>query len=788
VALTNRIARPFAIFLVLVLLAAILAAGKVSTATPIFGDIQPALPLRAAFYYAWFPEAWNQQHISPYTNYHPSLGYYSSPEPAVIQQHIAAMQYGGIQAGIASWWGQGSRTDNRLPTLLATTAGSTFRWSVYYEQESQGDPSVDALTADLTYLRDHYGSDPSYLRIDGRFVVFVYADGADGCAMADRWKQANSLNAYIVLKVFAGYRNCASQPDGWHQYAPAVAADSQGTYSYAISPGFNKVGESPRLARDLARWKSNVRAMVASGAAFQLVTTFNEWGEGTAVESAQEWTSASGYGAYLDALHTNGLDTAPATATPQTQVPITSTPTQTPPASTTGSSPLLFTVDADARVVEANPAANYGTATSLQVDGASDPDQESYLRFTVSDVPGPVQSTKLRVYDTTNGSKNGPAVYATGTEWSEAGLTWNNRPARASDVLDNKGAFGTSSWVEYNVTSLVSGNGTYSFVLVADSSDGVKFSSREGGAPPQLVLTLVPGSAASPTPTNPPDPTTALPTAAPTTTPLPSSADPVLIGAGDIASCNSTGDEATAALLDGIAGTVITLGDNVYDSGTPAEFTNCYDPSWGRAKARTRPAVGNHEYGTSGAAGYFGYFGAAAGDSRTGYYSYDLGTWHIIVINSNCSKVGGCQAGSSQEQWLRADLAAHSASCTLAYWHHPRFSSGEHGSATALQPIWQALYDANADVVLNGHDHNYERFAPQNPSGTLDKARGIRQFIVGTGGKNHYQITAPITNSEVYNNATFGVLKLTLHPTSYDWEFIAEAGKTFSDTGNADCH
>jgi acid phosphatase type 7 len=774
VTLTNRIARPFAIFLVFVLLAAILAAGRVSTATPAASDIQPALPLRAAFYYPWFPEAWRQQGMYPYTNYHPSNGFYDLSDQAVIRQQIAAMQYGGIQAGIASWWGQATATDSRIPSLLAAASGSPFRWSVYYEQESQGDPSVSVLTADLSYLRDRYGSDPSYLRINGRFVVFVYADGADGCAMADRWKQANTINAYIVLKVFAGYRNCASQPDGWHQYGPAVAASAQGSFSYTISPGFNKVGESPRLARDLARWQTNVRDMVASGAAFQLITTFNEWGEGTSIESAQEWASASGYGAYLDALHDNPTNASAA--------PIVATATPVSPS--TINQTRTFTAVADARVSESNPMARYGTATSLQVDGASDLDQESYIRFTVSDISGAIQSAKVRVYDTTNGTKNGPAIYATGSEWSEAELTWNNRPARASDVLDNKGAFGTSSWVEYNVTSLVSGNGTYSFVLAADSSDGVKFSSREGGTPPQLVLILTPDNAASPTPTNPPATTTALPTTAPT----PSSADPVLIGAGDIASCNSTGDEATAALLDNIAGTVITLGDNVYDSGTPAEFTNCYDPSWGRAKARTRPAVGNHEYLTSGAAGYFGYFGAAAGDSRTGYYSYDLGTWHIIVINSNCSKVGGCQAGSSQEQWLRADLAAHPASCTLAYWHHPRFSSGEHGNATALQPIWQALYDANADVVLNGHDHNYERFAPQNPSGTLDRARGIRQFVVGTGGKSHYQITAPITNSEIYNDSTFGVLKLTLHPTSYDWEFIPESGKTFSDTGNADCH
>jgi hypothetical protein len=263
----------------------------------------------------------------------------------------------------------------------------------------------------------------------------------------------------------------------------------------------------------------------------------------------------------------------------------------------------------------------------------------------------------------------------------------------------------------------------------------------------------------------------------------------VLVGAGDIASCASSGDEATAALLDTIAGTVFTAGDNAYDSGTAAEFARCYDPGWGRHKARTRPAAGNHDYATAGAAGYFGYFGAAAGDPATGYYSYDLGAWHIIVLNSNCWAIGGCHAGSPQERWLRADLAAHPVACTLAYWHHPRFSSGAvHGSNGELTPIWEALYEANADVVINGHDHGYERFAPQDPRGRPDPERGIREFVVGTGGRSHYAFATPLANSEVRNANTFGVLQVTLHPTSYDWQFIPEAGKTFTDSGSTACH
>src|SRR5439155_426718 len=221
-----------------------------------------------------------------------------------------------------------------------------------------------------------------------------------------------------------------------------------------------------------------------------------------------------------------------------------------------------------------------------------------------------------------------------------------------------------------------------------------------------------------------------------------------LVGAGTVASCSSSGDEATAAILDATPGTVFNLGDNVYPSGSLTNYQNCYNPSWGRHKARTAPALGNHEYDTSPtAADYFTYFGAAAGDPTKGYYSYDLGAWHVVALNSDVSM----SAGSAQEQWLRTDLAAHPLRCTLAYWHHPRFSSGStHGSMVGSQPLWQALYDAGAEIVLSGHEHNYERFAPQTPGGALDLARGIREFVVGTGGgSGAYPFGTPITNSEV---------------------------------------
>jgi hypothetical protein len=290
-----------------------------------------------------------------------------------------------------------------------------------------------------------------------------------------------------------------------------------------------------------------------------------------------------------------------------------------------------------------------------------------------------------------------------------------------------------------------------------------------------------------PTTTTAPAPSTTL--APSTTTTAPPVADPVLLAAGDIASCASSGDEATAALLDARPSAVVaTLGDNAYDSGTATEFANCYHPTWGRSKARTHPAAGNHDYGTAGAAGYYGYFGAAAGDPSKGYYSYDLGTWHVVALNSNCSVVS-CGAGSAQEQWLRADLAASSATCTLAYWHHPRFSSGTaHGSSTTVAPLWQALYDNNADLVLAGHEHNYERFGPLGPSGQVDSARGLRSFVVGSGGRSHYGFGTPLTGSEVRNSDAYGVLQLTLAAEGFTWQFVPEAGRTFTDAGSAACH
>ena len=279
--------------------------------------------------------------------------------------------------------------------------------------------------------------------------------------------------------------------------------------------------------------------------------------------------------------------------------------------------------------------------------------------------------------------------------------------------------------------------------------------------------------------------TTAIPSDTPGGSPI---GDPVLVGAGDIGHCESTGDEATAALLDGIDGTVFTAGDNAYRTGTADEFRDCYQPSWGRHLGRTRPAAGDNDWDTAGLAGYIGYFGdAARGPGGASWYSYDLGTWHVIVLDSTCAKAGGCDPASAQGRWLRRDLAESDASCTLAVIHHPRFSSGEHGDTPAMDAFWRPLYDAGVDVVVSGHDHDYERFAPQDPEGRLDVARGIREFVVGTGGAPLRDFARVAPNSELRVLVGHGVIAFTLHDGSYEWEFIV-ADSDFRDYGVSPCH
>jgi hypothetical protein len=262
---------------------------------------------------------------------------------------------------------------------------------------------------------------------------------------------------------------------------------------------------------------------------------------------------------------------------------------------------------------------------------------------------------------------------------------------------------------------------------------------------------------------------------------------PVLIGAGDIGLCrageSTPGAEATARLLDRLPGTVFTAGDNAYMTGSLDEYRNCYEPTWGRHRSRTRPVPGNHEY-NSGAGPYFEYFGASAGTAGAGYYSYTVGSWRVIALNSEIPS----QNGTPQMEWLRAELNARRATaCTAVIWHRPLFSSGRNGDNGDMRDVWRTLYEFNVDVVINGHDHTYERFAPQDPEGRPDPARGIREFIVGTGGAMLYEFPQVRPNSEA-RGAVWGVAMFTLNDGGYQWQFIPVDGASFSDSGSGTCH
>ena len=267
---------------------------------------QPTFPIRGAFYYAWYPEAWWRDPVFPYSHFHPTLDYYSAANAHVVRSHSDALEYAHVDAGIYSWWGADGYppTDLRFWRYLAAARTTPLRWALYYEREGYADPDVGRIRADLEYIRDAYAAKPAYLRVDGRFVVYVYGDASDGCETAARWREANTVGAYLVLKAFAGYRTCAAQPDAWHQYSAALPEYDLLPDSFMIAPGFDERTEAqPRLARDLERWRADVGAMVASAARWQLILSFNEWPEGTSVESAREWATPSGYGAYLDVLH-----------------------------------------------------------------------------------------------------------------------------------------------------------------------------------------------------------------------------------------------------------------------------------------------------------------------------------------------------------------------------------------------------------------------------------------------------------------------------------------------------
>ncbi len=517
--------------------------------------------------------------------------------------------------------------------------------------------------------------------------------------------------------------------------------------------------------------------------------------------------------------------TATPTRAPSPTIMPTATPTVMPSPSPDAlpvvTGPLTFTSTEDAYIQSNTVNVNYGADPDLKVQNDAARTMKSFVRFVVTGIPAgsTISSTSLKVLAPVNGSSISGQIFRPTGSWNESTLTWANAPALGSAITSFPNPSKVALWLEAILPAgTVTGNGTYDFAIANTSpNDAVYYGSRETVNKPTLVVNVATTGTPTPTPT----PTIA-PTPTPTVTPSPTptatpSADPVVAAAGDIA-CdpliasfnNGNGTsancraKATASLIASMsASAVISLGDNQYYCGSLAAYNASYDTSWGQFKSITYPAVGNHEYLTDGgatpaestacnatnsmASGYFNYFGASAGDPTKGYYSYNKGAWHIVVLNSNCGEAGGCNANSPQYVWLQQDLANNPTQCTMAYYHIPVHSSGGRASIN-MKSMFALLYSKNADLILSGHDHTYERFAPQDANGVADPVRGIREFVVGTGGANHTTLAVRQPNSEVFDQSTYGVLKLTLHSNSYDWQFVPEAGKTFTDSGTTMCH
>jgi hypothetical protein len=427
----------------------------------------------------------------------------------------------------------------------------------------------------------------------------------------------------------------------------------------------------------------------------------------------------------------------------------------------------------------------------LQTGNSSRHHAQSYLRFRLDGLTGGVARATLRVHAASTNRGGFLVVSVRPDAWSGRATAYRDA-LPLGPVLGSSGPIDRPGWVTADLELPPTRRGPLLLALVAASTATARYASGEtGDTGPRLTVetTIGRGPQAQPGPAAGAGGTVRV------------------VAAGDIA-CDPTrpadpeegptvgptcGQQATADLALSLRpDVVLPLGDNTYSNGTLAKYRRYYQPSWGRLDHISRPVPGNHEYITSAesvdGAGYFAYFRSRAGDVRKGWYSFDLGRWHLIALNGHCPPAGSCGPGSPQERWLRADLAAHEDACVLAYWHEPRFSSGRHGNDQKYAAFWDDLYRAGAEVVVNGHDHDYERFAPQAPDGRADPRRGIRAFVVGTGGVNLRQFATVQPNSEVRHNSSFGVLLLELRPDGYGWRFAPTGGGSFSDSGSGTCH
>jgi hypothetical protein len=483
-----------------------------------------------------------------------------------------------------------------------------------------------------------------------------------------------------------------------------------------------------------------------------------------------------------------------------------------------------FVPAADAYVRSDQPSVNFGAKYVLgaEAGSATTPTVTSYLTFTLSGLSGTVTGASLQLYSYATSSQ-GVTVSTAPSGWSESTITYDTAPPVGTAI--SSAALTLNTWATINVLPTVTGNGTVSLALTTTRTVNNQMASREATAtPPKLIVTTStdpspspsttspspsPTASTSPSPTDSPSPTTTPTTTATSTTTTPPGATVSIVTAGDIActagkavtstSCQQQATSDVALSLQPAA--VLPLGDDQYELGSLSDFQSVYDPTWGRMKSISYPVPGNHEYGYIGTAieptggeGYFTYFGDRSHPLQPGctinctsWYSYDLGDWHLIALDSQCAVVGGCNPGNPQYTWLSNDLKANTKKCTLAYWHIPLFSSSQDHQPD-MKSIYALLQSKGADVVLNGHAHFYERFDPQDSAGVANP-NGLTEFLVGSGGRNFFTIRAtPSANSVARIANTFGVLKMDLSSNGYSWQFVPTVAGAPTDSGSATCH
>ncbi len=645
-----------------------------------------------------------------------------------------------------------------------------------------------AVTTTISPVADSYvnASSPStnygsatQVRVDGSPIVRSYlrftVSGLTGTV-----SQA-TLRMYANSSLNSGITASRVADNSW----------GEGTINYGNAPAVGAaIGSSAAIPA--ATWLSiNVTPYVTGNGTFSFALTSTN---ATALSLAsREATNKP------QLVVTTGTTAATATAVPPTATKAPPTATLAPATVTPSGTGGTLTVNpvADAHVNAAYPTVNYGTAGDLREDGS--PVKRGYLRFNVAGLSGAVSKATLRLYANSSLSSGITVRQVADNTWGETTINYNNAPALGTAIATT-GAVTQGTWISIDVTSYVTGNGIFSFALTNGNATALSLASREAANKPQLVITT--GSGTVPTATKPaPTATSVGPTATrvpPTATQVPPTAtrvpatstppssgnDPVILATGDSRSGCNTGAKATAGVLSRYPSSTLVLFDgDATDTGSLSQFTDCFNATFGAYKSQFRPVPGNHEYGTSGASGYFTYFGTLAKPQGQSYYSFNVGTWHIVALNTEID----ISSTSTQMTWLRNDLAANRTQCTLAYWHEPRWSSGNHGNNTFVSSLWQVLYDNNVDLIFNGHDHDYERFAPQNPAGAADNARGMRQFVIGTAGAPPYSFATIRANSEVRMYGQYGLVQFTLHPSSYDWKWVGGTG-TFADSGSTACH